>query len=223
MNRNRSVVTCLSIASLMWPIVAPAQTPPKESAKPTAGGPQDILSAVPGDAWAVLCAPNIGKTDARLTALVQRLNLPMMIGSPLMMAKAMMGMNMGFDDSGALAVVAMPMPDLTALGKSLVILLPTSDYDQLMSVMNPEPMEGGISKMYFMDKESYVARHGKWAAMAQTPETLVGLLKSKTSVKSRFNKHQMKHRGLDDPLCIGHAGDAGGVRRVQGRAPMRRT
>lgn len=198
MNRNRLGVTCLAIASLMWPIVAPAQTPPKESAKPTGGGPQDILSAVPGDAWAVLCAPNIGKTDARLTTMIQRLNLPMMPGNPLMIAKAMMGLTMGFDDSGALAVVVMPVADLTAFAKSMVILLPTSDFDQLMSVMNPEPMEGGISKIYFLDKESYVARHGKWTAMAQTPETLAGVLKSKTSAKSRFNKHQMKRFQSDD-------------------------
>ena len=105
MNSRRVVAAWLGMLSVMWPVVAAAQTPAPASepqgskSAGEAGGPQDILSAVPGDAWAVLWAPNIGKTDARLTAMIQRLNLPMM-GSPLMMAKAMMGMNMGFDDTG---------------------------------------------------------------------------------------------------------------------------
>ncbi len=144
--------------------------------------PQDVLSAVPGNAWAVAIVPNLNQFDRKITTLMQQLQVPIPF-APLAMTKMSLGFQNGFDDDGGLAVVMMPMADGASPGKSVLILLPTTDYDALVTPLGPELVEGTISKIYFMDEEAYVSPFGRFAAVAPSQELLTKAINARTSLR----------------------------------------
>ncbi|MEE9296503.1 MAG: hypothetical protein V3W34_16285 [Phycisphaerae bacterium] len=190
--------TAASVGLLMA-IVPSAASAQEAGTKVTPGrSPQDVLSAVPAEAWAVLAVPSVTRLEQKLTAFGQQLQVPMM--SPIALGKMMLGITQGFDDKGGLAVALLPLKDLSAPARSLVIFMPVTDYDALLAPWAPQPLEEGsaISKMALMNKESYVARFGRFAAVAQSAEVLTKVLGAKKSLRDQLDKGRIERIEKDD-------------------------
>jgi hypothetical protein len=203
MDCSRLQKLLMVLALTCAPSIAAAQsgdTPDaaKSAAKTAPTGPSDVLSAVPADAWGAVCVPNIGKFDQRIMAFARPMNLPMMMGPPVQMAKMMMGLAAGFDDNGGVAIVFLPTQNPAEYGKDMVVLLPTTDFNALLTNMTPEPADGGITKVMFMDNESYAVPFGKFAAFAQSPDALKKIRASGKPLRSVLTEHQIKRFDADD-------------------------
>ncbi len=191
-------VLCLGLA------LAPAvrgqegeQAPPAEQTAPQ--GTTNVLSVIPTDAWAVVVVRNLNELDRKLMALSQHLNVQPI--SALQMAKMAMGLSAGINDDGGVAGVLLPVPNVVGnyLG-GLVILVPVTDYNALAtSLQAQEPVEG-VSKAMLMQQESYVAKVGDFAVLAQSPEPIKLLIKGQETagLQNRWSPTQLDHFKTDD-------------------------
>ncbi len=193
MRFTRWITTAICLITALSPLPVRCQDLGTETRK----SPKDILVAVPGGAWAVLCVPKVAKLDRELMSFTQRLQLPMMV-SPVAMAKMMTGLRIGFDDNGGFAAALLPTSNLGAIAQSVVIFLPTVDFEAMLEPMALQPAEGGMSKLYFMDQESYAAPFGKFAALAQNQETLSKALKATTSFRDVLDEGRLARIRKDD-------------------------
>ena len=158
----------------------------------------DILAGVPGNAWAVLCVRNVGELDHKLMKLAQQLNVPPM--SPLSMAKGMLGMIEGVDDNGGVAMVLMPVPNIMDPSQGMAILVPCQDFTALTSMMEPEDVGEGVSRVLLAGEESYIAPHGAFAVLGPSPAPLKAVLAAKDSPNfgKGMTKHQLERFAGDD-------------------------
>lgn len=158
----------------------------------------DVLTTAPAEAWAVAYVRNVGGMDQKLNTLIQQLNLPIPFQNPVSMGLTMFGFMSGLDTSGDVGVVIMPAPSFNAVKDNSVLLIPTTNLNQLLSLMQPEPVEEGISKVLLDNRDTFVAQKGGHAVLSPSLDAVKAVLASKTSVRSKLNAYQAKHFEKDD-------------------------
>lgn len=196
----RWIVALMGVMAVSGPTFASGQDLGDSA---TRRSPQDVLAVVPGESWAVLCVPSLSRLDQKLNTFSQQLQLPMM-GPPLGMAKMMLGVMGGFDDAGGLALALLPIHDVTEVGKSIVVFVPITSFDDLVAPMSPQPAEKGMTKLYFLEQETYAAPFGKFAVMAQNPESLTRVLKAKKSFRDLLSEDRIARVEEDDITLWGN-------------------
>ncbi len=180
----RAMALVLAFASIGTSVLAQQETKP---------APVDLLDAVPAEAWGAVCIPNVARMDQHLTAFLQPLQIPMMMGPPVMMARMMLGLQAGFDDNGGVAISMLPVPQGENPTQSIVILLPVTDYGALMTAMSAEATGDGANKLFFMDKQSYAIPYRKgFAAISKSRAVLNRLTAMKGTLRSRLSDEQRR-------------------------------
>ena len=186
MKRMLSIV--LILACLSGPLAARTAT----------AAPDELLSAVPAEAWGLISVRSLAELDKKLMNLGQAVNSPTAGMSSLAMAKGLLGLVSGVNDDGGLALVIMPAESLDQLTQHVAVLVPTSNYTELLSLMEPEDAGGGVSKILFRGTESYVVPKGGFAVIGPSLEVVKAVAQSKTTVASKFTPHQLKQWAADD-------------------------
>lgn len=161
----------------------------------------DLLSAVPGDAWAALCVRNAGELDQKLMTLAQQLNVPPM--SALQLVKMQLGLMSGVNDAGGAAVVVMPVDNFGMINEGMAVLVPCQDYAGLTGMMQLEPAgEGfdGISRGMIAGQPAFLAQQGAYAIVAPVPGAVQKFLasKEKPAIGKTWTKHQLDRFAKDD-------------------------
>jgi hypothetical protein len=191
-----AILSCCLV--VVAPLVAPVAVAEEESKPTETQANKDVLSAIPGDAWAVLSVRNLAELDRKIMTMSQQLGTPAM--SLLQMAKGLLGLVAGFDDNGSAAVALMPTANIMMPMDGLVLLMPCADYAGLTAMMEPEDLGEGISKILFKGEESYVAEYGSYALISPTSEAVKKVLAAQGGKKLRgvWTPHQIDHFQDDD-------------------------
>ncbi|MCP4249879.1 MAG: hypothetical protein GY778_22785 [bacterium] len=158
----------------------------------------ELLEAIPAEAWGFVGVRNIGEFDKKIISLSQAINAPMAGMSPLAMAKGMLGLIGGVNDNGGFAVVIMPAESFEAMGDSMALLVPATDYKELLSMMQPEDAGDGISKVLFQGNETYTMAKGNFGVFGPTPEAVAAVVKSSKGITSALSAHQLERWAADD-------------------------
>ena|GEM_PF-6290315 len=160
--------------------------------------PSDVLAIAPADAWGVACVRHTGEMDRKLNTLIQQLNLPFPFQNPVTTGLTMFGFMSGVDATGGVGVVVLQAPSFQAVQDRTVMLIPITDMDELLSLLEPEEAEAGVSKIMHQNQEKFIARKGNYAILGPSLEVVKEVLASTASVRSRLNAHQAKHYEKDD-------------------------
>lgn len=165
---------------------------------PRAQAAEDLLSAIPADAWAALTIRNVGEFDKKIISFSQQLNTPPM--SLLAMAKGMLGLVSGVNDDGGLAVVVMPLQNIMSPQDGLAIFVPVSDFGEMTSMLQPADAGDGMTKVMLAGQEGYCAQRGAFAVLAEKPETikLVMAADASTGLSNVWSAHQRERYQSDD-------------------------
>jgi len=169
-----------------------------------AAGGTAVLEAAPGDAWAVVTLRNLVDLDRKFTNLSLEINAPWAGMSVLALAKAQLGLFAGLDDAGGAAVVFLPAPSLEAVTNRMAILLPVTDYAQLLSMMTPEDAGGGLSKVALSGQPSFMAQKGGFAVVGPTAEVVKAVLAAKAPLASRMTPYQRELCATADVVAWGN-------------------
>ncbi len=194
----RFVATSLVLLICSTFVVTHARGQEGEAAPPRV----DLLDVLPADTWGTLAVPDLRRFDQRLNAFMQPLQVPMMMGPPVTMAKMLLGLQAGFDDNGGFAVVMLPPVQGQGISQSLVILLPTTNYQAMMKGMSAEATNDGASKIFFAERTSFaIPYRERFAAVAQNRNALNRLTGMKGVLRTRFNDEQTR-RWRDNDMTI---------------------
>jgi len=165
---------------------------------PRAQAGDDLLSAIPADAWAALTIRNAGEFDKKIIGFSQQLNTPPM--SMLAMAKGMLGLVSGVNDDGGVAVVIMPLQNIMAPQEGLAIFVPVSDFGEMTGMLQPADAGEGLTKIMIAGQEGYSAQRGAFAVLAERPETVKAVLAAdaSTGLGDVWSEHQRERYQQDD-------------------------
>jgi hypothetical protein len=188
----------IQMKRISYVVVGLACLSPFLAPSPAKAQANELLAAVPADAWGMISVRNLAELDKKLISMGQAANSMMAGMSPLAMAKGMLGLIAGVDDTGGLALVVLPADSFDQIGQRLAILVPTSNYTELLSLTEPEDAGDGVSKVLFRGSESYVAPKGKFAVFGASPELVKAVVQSKTGVESKLTAHQRQRWAADD-------------------------
>ena len=193
MKRTWGISTLLVVLFALTPM-APGQG----QAAPGAATVADALASVTPDAWGVVCVRNMAGCERKILEIANRLGLPAM--SPLMMAKGMMGLLSGVDDNGDLVLVIAPAASMEAIGSSVALLIPTTGYSELTSMMQLTPVDGaeGVSRTTLQGNEVFIGLKGKHAVLAPSLDMAKKILASKSAADRLLTPYQLKRMGEDD-------------------------
>ncbi len=191
MNLNRWTAASLCLTVMLSSSMAMGQDLGTSAKR----APQDILSAVPSDAWAVLCIPKVSRLDKKLSSLGQQLQVPVM---GLAMARMMAGISGGWNDDGGLAAAVLPMNNMAEVTNAVVLFLPTTDYAALTATLSPETDESGANTIRVWDQKLYAAPFGSFAVLSQSNDALGKVLKAGSSFKSKLERSRLTRIEADE-------------------------
>lgn len=160
-------------------------------------GQTDVLDIAPADAWAVVCVRNMGELDSKLNALIQQASLPAP-PNPVAMALSYFGFLSGLNPAGGVGVVMLPAPSFPAMRDRAVLVIPTQDFAELVSLIEPEEVEPGISKAALQGHETYITRKGDYALFGPSVDAVKQVHTAQGSVRSKLNAHLLNHYQKDD-------------------------
>ncbi len=146
----------------------------------------DVLSVVPGDAWAVVSVRELDEVDRKVAEFAQRVGFGPLMNGTLMVAKAFSGLSSGVDDARGLAIVLLPLADAKYLGQSLALIVPVKDYDAIRSLLMPEEEIEGIGRISFLGQPSHIGRRGGFAVFAQTREAVRAVVQAADSMATKM-------------------------------------
>lgn len=131
-----------------------------------------VLEQVPGDAIVVFKVKNLGGLNAKLAKWAKGLGLDVEnpeLADPLGALMAEAKMEKGIDRAGDLAIAYVDPASVgeTEDEKSILLLVPTSDYAEFLKNFKSTAPDGGVTKATPQEGEDvYVANWGKFAAMS---------------------------------------------------------
>jgi hypothetical protein len=144
-----------------------------------------VMQQVPGDALLVLKVNNLARTNDKVVKFTNELGIPAMpippealtaIKDPLAALQKETGIQQGLDSAGEMAFVF--VDPATAGGdpeKSMLVLLPVSEYRTFLSNWPEAKTEGEVSEIKFVnagDEPAYVANWGKYAALSPSKDVV---------------------------------------------------
>jgi hypothetical protein len=173
------------------------------TAPPARAAEIDVLKAIPTDAMGFLLINRLDKTSEKLAKVAQLVQAP---APPLLMlAKMQTGIQAGVDDSGTAAAVMMP-PAKADGAPALAILLPVTDYKQLLAQLRPEDPAAMIAKIKLVGSPWLVAKKGQFAVLmadeGNNEQTLGDFINSTTSVAGAVKPLQKRLFANDIAIAL---------------------
>ena len=161
---------------------APTDTGPATTA-PVTTGPTDVLEAIPTNAWGFVIVRDMQALSNDAVLLGQKLGLP--VPPVLPMAKALVGLMEGVNDTGSLALVvgpgAMGMPPMG-------LLVPVTDVGQMIGYLAPQDAGDGVQQIVLMGKPTFVVPYGGFAVMAPSKEAARMLATASAGVRGKLDE-----------------------------------
>ncbi|MGD0900985.1 MAG: hypothetical protein ABR915_24400 [Thermoguttaceae bacterium] len=123
---------------------------------------ESVLTIVPSDALAVAVVKNPSEADAKVQKLAGMVQTP--VPSPFAQLKALMGIQKGLDEKGALAVIAFsPSSGETEPGG--VFVIPVTDYKGFITQFKGAKPDERITEIEVAGEKGFAARRGGYALL----------------------------------------------------------
>ncbi len=140
----------------------------------------DVIDQIPDDALAYVVVKNMQQAGGAISQVAQRMQLP--APDLLQMAKQRLNLVKGVADTGDMALVLVgrlsgsPVP---------VVFLRTTNYEELLSQLNPVEQEGQISRVNLGGETTLMAKKGAYAVLTSPlfRDGLQQVIESKASVQ----------------------------------------
>lgn len=144
-----------TIAMFGAPVQVCAQKPTSINVANADGGRRgSVLSVIPGNALVAVTFQDLRNLDARVATLTKSFGPPL---HAYELAKIALGIASGINDRGSAAVALLPVAGDGPVGRGLVLILPTSSHDEILSFFDATGMEDGITKVTIRGKASFVS------------------------------------------------------------------
>ncbi|HUW85191.1 MAG TPA: hypothetical protein VMZ31_20605 [Phycisphaerae bacterium] len=164
---------------------APASTGPATTA-PVTTGPTDVLEAIPSDTWGFVIVRDMQALSNDAVLLGQKLGLP--VPPVLPMAKALIGLMEGVNDTGSLAlVVGAGGGGVPPMG----LLVPVTDVGQMIGYLAPQDAGDGVQQIALMGKPTFVVPYGGFAVMAPSKEVAMKMATASAGVRGKLDEARL--------------------------------
>ncbi|MCH8251801.1 MAG: hypothetical protein IID36_05050 [Planctomycetes bacterium] len=165
------------------PTAPPSDSPPRLE-------PPAVLSAIPADASSAVIIRNLSQFDEAFGALLERIGFISI--RPVTAAKGWSLLIDGVDDGGSLAVCTIPGRQSGAGSNSIVLIVPTTDRDALLSLVGPEPAENGLTKVKLRTRDTFVGTKGRFTVFGSDASAVKTVVESKRSLRSHATPRQLR-------------------------------
>ncbi|MCC6240350.1 MAG: hypothetical protein IT448_08645 [Phycisphaerales bacterium] len=132
-----------------------------------------VLDQIPADALVVAKVSNLRQTSDKVSKLLNTLGVAQLAGidDPLKTLKAEGKIEAGLNESGELALVIID-PEATGVAddKSVLLLVPVSDYAAFLGNFPDAKTDGAVTNVNINGTESYVSQWGGYAAISPAGE-----------------------------------------------------
>ena len=146
-----------------------------------------VLAAVPTDAIAFVCVPNLQQLDSDVQQAITNLGLAPLINppgmaSPIGLLEQFMGMSDGLDTSGSLILAVLPpaIPGIPIPQAALIV--PATDPKALLTAMGGTPGEGGQWTLSIQEKPLFAVAGDGRMVLADSAETAKAVADGKTGI-----------------------------------------
>lgn len=148
-----------------------------------------VLSVIPGDALVAVAFQDLQTLDARVAGLSKAFGEPL---QPLRLAKFALGIAEGIDDHGSAAVVLVPVNGDGPVAQGLVLILPTSNHDELLAFFDPSEMGGGVSRVTIRGRPSFAASRSGYTVFGSDLETVKSVVSSGRPLVAQCSDSQLE-------------------------------
>ena len=148
-----------------------------------------VLSVIPGDALVAVAFQDLQTLDARVAGLSKAFGEPL---QPLRLAKFALGIAAGIDDHGSAAVVLVPVKGEGPVAQGLVLILPTSNRNELLAFFDPTDMGGGVTRVTIRGRPSFAASRGGYTVFGSDLETVKSVASSGRPLVAQCSDHQLE-------------------------------
>ncbi|MCH9001930.1 MAG: hypothetical protein IIC02_05090, partial [Planctomycetes bacterium] len=184
---GRILFTCLVLSS-PWFVLAqtPTLVPTPNDIEKRAGS---VLSVIPGDALVAVAFQDLQTLDARVAGLTKAFGEPL---QPLRLAKFALGIAEGIDDRGSAAAVLVPVKGDGPVAEGLVLILPTSNRNELLAFFDPMDMGGGVTKVTLRGRPSFAASRSGYTIFGSDLETVKSVVSSGRPLVAQCSDPQLE-------------------------------
>ena len=145
-----------TLAALLWGCVV-------WSPAPRAMAAEDILRLIPDSAWGLMIINHPHALDAKIQAILRRMDLPM--PSLLELLKLKVGLVDGLAVHEPAALLFLP-PETAGKDPGLILFIPVNDYNQFVGQLKPEDVTQPVTRVHLLDGYAWVRHVGGYAAFA---------------------------------------------------------
>lgn len=190
---------CLALAGIMLAAVPSAWA--EEAAKPKAAatkaaGPQDLLDAVPVEAWGFVAIPDLDKFDGKIGMLAEQLGFP--VGSPIALLMGQLGIADGLRSKAGLGLVILDPMEYGMPPDDMAVLVPTTDAGALLEVFEPQKDEDGTMKIDLMGQALFAVPKGGFVVMGTDKASVKFVAKAPKGIKGSLKSDQIDRSKKSD-------------------------
>lgn len=192
--------TLLFVASVLSVNIAHGQSAPSPS-------PLDIMSVLPGETELALVIPKLSVlNDDRWGPLFQVWGWPEKPMAALF-SKLEIVTGINGDLGAAVAVLGEPAGSDSSLSQRLVLLLPTTNRNALLTFLSPQLLENGYVKIRLRDRDSFAGTKGSYTVIGPTLEAVRRVVESTTALWPQLTRNQtLQYSRCDAAIWIGKNG-----------------
>lgn len=146
-----------------------------------------VLAAVPAEAIAFVCVPNLQQLDSDVQAAITNLGLAPLINppgmaSPIGLLEQFLGMSDGLDTSGSLILAVLPPATPGVLEPRTALIVPATDPKALLTAMGATPGEGGQWTLSIQEKPLFAIAGDGRIVLSDSAETAKAVAEGKTGI-----------------------------------------
>jgi len=156
----------------------------------------EALAAIPGDAMAFLCIPNVKALDTDYQQAVLDMGLQPFVQPPMNSLvgalKAKMPMFEGLDENGALTLVLMPAPSLPELIMNQGFIVSTQDPKAMIEAMGGVAGEGELWTVTLMGQPAHAAIGKNQIIVSQQAKVVTAIKDSESRIGAKLKGAEKK-------------------------------
>ena len=179
-----------TIAVLGAPVQVSAQKPTSINVVSADGERRgSVLSIIPGNALVAVTFQNLKSLDSRVATLTKSFGPPV---HAFDLAKIALGIASGIDARGSAAVALLPVVGDGPVGTGLVLILPTSNHDEILAFLDATGMEDGITKVTIRGRASYAASRSGYTVFGSNLKTVQSVVSNARPFVAQCSELQLE-------------------------------
>lgn len=151
----------------------------------------DLLQLVPSDAVIVGVLPELSRLDREFRPLAQALDLP--VTDVSLAVQSWLQVAAGFDRDGPVGIAILPPRNASATVPDIVMFVPTSNFDELIRLLEPGSASDGMTRIKLRGRESFAVHRSGFAVIAASHQTVRRVLSASRSFAQELSAEYREH------------------------------